>query len=168
MTLDNKPVYTGGCQCGAVRYRVKGALTSPHICHCRMCQKAAGNYFMPLANARKDQFMVTRGEISWFHSSDPVRRGFCSNCGTPLIFETVSSPKISVTLGSLDDPAEVRPVHQYGVESKMPWFGTLEGLPGNATEDEAFLDDVPIGDIRDTNHQHPDYDTDEWPPEEKK
>ncbi len=167
MTLDNKPIYTGGCQCGAVRYRIEGALTSPHICHCRMCQKAAGNYFMPLANAPKENFTVTRGEISWFHSSDPVRRGFCARCGTPLIFETVSASHLNITLGSLDDPAEVRPEKQYGLESKMPWFGTLEGLPGTATEDDAFLDDIPIEDIRATNHQHPDYDTEHWPPEEK-
>jgi hypothetical protein len=168
MTLDNKPVYTGGCQCGAVRYRVEGTLSGPHICHCRMCQKAAGNYFMPLAGAGKDEFTVTRGEISWYHSSDPVRRGFCSNCGTPLIFDTVSASRLSVTLGSLDNPAEIEPVHQYGVESKMPWFARLDGLPGNETEDEEFLDGVPLENIRDSNHQHPDYDTDHWPLEEKK
>ncbi len=32
---------SGGCQCGAVRYRAKGELGYPHLCHCRMCQKAA-------------------------------------------------------------------------------------------------------------------------------
>jgi hypothetical protein len=168
MTLDNKPIYTGGCQCGAVRYRVEGTLAGPHVCHCRMCQKAAGNYFMPLAGAQRDEFTVTRGEISWFHSSDPVRRGFCSNCGTPLIFETVTADRLSITLGSLDNPAEIRPQHQYGLESKMPWLGDLDDLPGNATEDEEFLDGVPIGDIQSTNHQHPDYDTDKWPREAKK
>ena len=26
MSLDNRPVYTGGCQCGAVRFRVEGTL----------------------------------------------------------------------------------------------------------------------------------------------
>ena len=40
MTLDNKPVHTGGCQCGAVRFRIEGALGRASICHCRMCQKA--------------------------------------------------------------------------------------------------------------------------------
>ncbi|MGH6807390.1 MAG: GFA family protein, partial [Ensifer adhaerens] len=24
MSLDNKPYHTGGCQCGAVRFRVEG------------------------------------------------------------------------------------------------------------------------------------------------
>ncbi|HET7714155.1 MAG TPA: GFA family protein, partial [Bauldia sp.] len=31
--------FTGGCQCGAVRFRV-AALGRASICHCRMCQKA--------------------------------------------------------------------------------------------------------------------------------
>jgi hypothetical protein len=33
---------TGGCQCGAVRYRIEGDLGRASICHCRMCQKAFG------------------------------------------------------------------------------------------------------------------------------
>lgn len=69
---------TGGCQCGAVRYLARGELGYPHICHCRMCQKAAGNYFLPLAAAKRDHFELTRGEPKWFHSSDLVRRGFAA------------------------------------------------------------------------------------------
>ncbi len=45
-------IYTGGCQCGAVRYRVEGTLGDPHLCHCRMCQKASGNFYLPLVSVR--------------------------------------------------------------------------------------------------------------------
>ena len=41
-------IVTGGCQCGAVRYRADAVLDSSHICHCRMCQKAVGNFFAAL------------------------------------------------------------------------------------------------------------------------
>ena len=40
---------TGGCQCGAVRYALLEPPSNPHICHCRMCQKAFGSFFAPLA-----------------------------------------------------------------------------------------------------------------------
>jgi hypothetical protein len=35
---------SGGCQCGAVRFRVDGELGRASICHCRMCQKAFGAF----------------------------------------------------------------------------------------------------------------------------
>lgn len=157
--MTDAPI-TGGCQCGAVRYRVQGRLANAHLCHCRMCQKAAGNYFMPLASAREDAFELTRGEPNWFHSSDPVKRGFCARCGTPLFFKTVGSDTIAITLGSLDDPSAYTPESQDGVEGRVSFFHVLTGLPENLT-DRA---DLPGGleDVRSTNHQHPDHDTDHW------
>ncbi|MCB1464413.1 MAG: GFA family protein [Nitratireductor sp.] len=159
---------TGGCQCGAVRYRVSGTLAEPHVCHCRMCQKAAGNYFLPLARAESSNVEITRGEPGWFHSSDPVRRGFCGKCGTPLFLETVGSGIIYVTLGSLDDPTALPPARQCGTEAKMPWFGSLHEMPGEATEDSDTMDGVPLASITASNHQHPDHDTARWPMEEKR
>jgi very-short-patch-repair endonuclease len=158
---------SGGCQCGAVRYRVSGPLTFAHICHCRMCQKASGNYFMALANVQLPDFTVTRGEISWFHSSAPVRRGFCRDCGTPLIFQTLSMAHLNITLGSLDDPAPVQPELAVGLEGKMPWFACLEALPGAESKDDPGDDGVRLADVAASNRQHPDHDTDTWPPEDR-
>jgi hypothetical protein len=150
-------VSTGGCQCGAVRYRITGPLASPHLCHCRMCQKAAGNYFMPLASAAHTAFRLTRGTPAWFQSSRPVRRGFCRDCGTPLFFETVGGGSIAVTLGSLDDPSAVPPITQDGVEGRVDFVVALGGLP----ERDSARDDLPGGlaAIVSTNRQHPDHDT---------
>ena len=36
------PEYSGGCQCGAIRFHVRGELTDSWICHCRMGQKGFG------------------------------------------------------------------------------------------------------------------------------
>lgn len=152
---------SGGCQCGAVRYRVSGDLLHPHLCHCRMCQKASGNFFMPLVGARTTEFEWTRGEPSWFQSSGPVRRGFCSNCGTPLAFDTVGDDHISLTHGSLDDVSVVVPVEQSGVEGRVPFYDALFSL----TESRSNRDDLPggISDVASTNRQHPDHDTADWP-----
>ena len=57
-------ILSGGCQCGAVRYKAEIQPETAHLCHCRMCQKAAGNYFMPLASAVRASFKVS-GVISW-------------------------------------------------------------------------------------------------------
>lgn len=153
--------YSGGCQCGAVRYRTAGALGYPHLCHCRMCQKASGNYALPLGSAKLTDFELTRGEPSWFHSSDLVRRGFCGTCGTPLFYDIPGADSINVTLGSLDEPMAVQPVAQSNLAAKMPWFHALDGLPVEPDGDEADRTEA----IRSSNHQHPDHDTQTWPQE---
>lgn len=160
--------HSGGCQCGAVRYRISGAMSDPHICHCRMCQKASGNYFMPFAGVMKTEFKVTRGEISWFHSSGPVRRGFCSRCGTPLVIDTISSNHLGVTLGSLDDPASVAPQSVYGEEARMPFLADICSMHGRTTESDEEVDGVPVAEIAATKRQHPDHDTDTWPMEQER
>ena len=80
------PAITGGCQCGHVRYAITGPLHNPHICHCRMCQKAFGNYFAALVGAARENFRWSRGKPGVFRSSSIVSRFFCSTCGTPLAF----------------------------------------------------------------------------------
>ena len=58
MTLDNRPVLKGGCQCGAVRFTLEGAPGDASICHCRMCQKAFGNFYAPLATVPATQLSL--------------------------------------------------------------------------------------------------------------
>ena len=48
--MQGQPEYSGGCQCGAVRFQARGELTDSSICHCRMCQKAFGAYYAPAAS----------------------------------------------------------------------------------------------------------------------
>ena len=156
-----KRALTGGCQCGDVRYRIEGGLEDPHLCHCRMCQKAAGNYFLPLAFAAGDALSLTRGEPAWFHSSAPVRRGFCSGCGTPLFFDTIGTEGIAVTLGSLDEPATVVPESNDGIEARVPFFEQLSSLPGGVS-DRADLSGG-LQSIAASKAQHPDHDTESWP-----
>jgi hypothetical protein len=162
MTERAAPIrITGGCQCGAVRYALHEAPSGPHICHCRMCQKAFGSFFAPLTGVAVDKFELTRGALALFRSSDRAERGFCRDCGTPLTFHYVGRRRIAVSIGSLDRPAEVAPREQFGLEARMPWFAALPGLPGEKTTEEDDPD-LAAG-IAATNHQHPDHDTSTWP-----
>ncbi len=139
---------TGGCQCGAVRYALT-ALPEVTVCHCRMCQKAVGGPFVVLASVSMGDLAWTRGEPARFKSSSMANRGFCAACGTPLTYEGVGGSTISVTVGSLDDPAAAAPVKAYGIEGRVKWLDLVTGLPGIETEAEyAGL----------VSHQHPDRD----------
>ncbi|WP_028033420.1 GFA family protein [Chelativorans sp. J32] len=159
MSLDNQPVYTGGCQCGAVRFRIEGALGDASICHCRMCQKAFGNFYAPLVSTRQAKLEWTRGEPKRFQSSNHVKRGFCSECGTPLTFEGPDG--IALAIGAFDHPEEVAPRVQGGIESKLPYVDTLHTLPGHETMEDVGEADF-LADL--VSYQHPDHDTDQWPP----
>jgi hypothetical protein len=156
-------IITGGCQCGAVRYRADTVLDSAHICHCRMCQKAVGNLFAALIGIPRDAFCWTRGTPSLFQSSDPVLRGFCGDCGTPLLYDYTASKHLNVTIGSLDNPAAFPPQVQFGKEARMPWFDDICRLADEGTTEETMAGAVTA--IRPSNHQHPDHDTDQWPPQ---
>jgi hypothetical protein len=159
MSLDNVPLYSGGCQCGAVRFRVAG-LGRASICHCRMCQKAFGSFFGPLVTANGLEW--TRGKPAHFQSSNVVRRGFCQKCGTPLTYEYEGGTEIAI--GALDEPAKAAPVIQVNPADMLPFFDRLHALPfrkqGESPGVDAFMRSV-IG------HQHPDHDTSIWPTETK-
>jgi hypothetical protein len=154
---------SGGCQCGAVRYVLDQQPENVHVCHCRMCQKAVGGPFAIICPVLKPAFRVTRGTISYFMSSDVARRGFCSRCGTPLLFEYPEGEDLGVLAGTLDEPDAVPPVIQYGNESRVAWFLGITQLPGDRP---TYADNPTMRHrIGSTNHQHPDHDTDVWPPE---
>ena len=83
-----------------------------------------------------------------------MERGFCRDCGTPLTFAYVDRDRITVSIGSLDEPGRITPEIQYGIESKIPVFEMLHTLPGERTEDGASPDEMK----RMTSRQHPDHD----------
>ncbi|MDH6266851.1 hypothetical protein M2360_002247 [Rhizobium sp. SG_E_25_P2] len=152
-------VYTGGCQCGAIRFRLEGRYQDASICHCRMCQKAFGNYFAPLVSVGEAQLTWTRGKPKYFRSSNYVRRGFCGECGTPLCYEAPDG--VGLAIGAFDEPGRIAPSVQFGVEGKVAYVDHLQELPERVTEDD--LEAAPfLAHI--VNYQHPDHDTSEWSP----
>ena len=145
---------SGGCQCGAVRFRVEaGGFGAASICHCRMCQKAFGAFYGPLVTVSEDHLTWTRGRAATFASSDAVKRGFCANCGTPLTYKA-RPHEIEIAIGALDDPSVAPPTRQLSRHTRQPFVDDLPGLPAR---EDSTLDTM-------TSYQHPDHDTLEWPP----
>ena len=145
---------TGGCQCGAIRYALAAIGDDVNVCHCRMCQKAGGGPYMVFVNLPAAAVTWTRGAPAWFASSDIAARGFCAACGTPLTYRRVPE-QISLTTGSLDDPAAAVPGSRLASESVLAWCEDITALPTGATADwMASIGQAPI-----RSAQHPDHDT---------
>jgi hypothetical protein len=157
------PPYSGGCQCGAVRFRVDATPRHTSICHCRMCQKATGGLFGPYANFPSAALTWTRGQRKLFQSSDFIVRGFCGDCGTPLTFEAASGDgdHIGLTIGAFDDPSALQPQRQIKAADRIAWVDTLADIPRRDADQEAAAAAryPPV-----VSRQHPDHDTETWPP----
>jgi len=145
---------TGGCQCGAVRYRLNAIPTGASICHCRMCQKATGSPYGAYAPMAGEALVWTRGEPKTFRSSEIAERGFCADCGTPLTYRNVTSARISVTICSLDNPNSVAPAYQLDALNAVAWVGECLKTPNTQIDD--WLTTKKIADVG--SRQHADHD----------
>jgi hypothetical protein len=128
-------ILEGGCQCGAIRYRVTGAPLTLYACHCTECQKQSASAFgLSLWVERSDLEIVTGEPHHWERLADSgntTRCAFCPDCGSRLYHEASDDPGIySLKGGSLDDIAGLAPVGHIWVRSKQPWVD-LACLPGD-------------------------------------
>ncbi|MEQ1771394.1 MAG: GFA family protein [Devosia sp.] len=161
-TMPEGP-YTGGCQCGAVRFHAKALHDNPHVCYCRMCQKAVGSLFASYVGVRHENLTWTRGKPSRFRSSEHVDRGFCSNCGTPLFYQYLGGERVGLSIATFDEPQRIPLRWQMGLEGQHPSLQHLDTVESLGTTETAEDADQ-VAAIRRTSNQHPDHDTVEWTP----
>ena len=119
---------TGGCLCGAVRYRVRGPLRGVVNCHCGQCLRSHGHHAAYSAAARDDVELIESGGLKWHRSSDAARRGFCGECGSRLFWERDGSERISIAAGSFDRPSGLRTIRNIFVADKGDYYEIEDGL----------------------------------------
>jgi hypothetical protein len=103
-----------------------------------MCQLAFGNTRAAFVNVAQRN-VAWQGEPKQYSSSKFARRGFCGRCGTPLSFAYVDSGRMDLSVGSLDDPAALRPVSHFAVESRVARWHADDGLPGQRLDESERL-----------------------------
>lgn len=119
----------GGCQCGAVRYEVRGAISNETLCHCTFCRRVSGAPVVAWFSVPPDAFRLTRGRMKTFPSSPGVVRSFCADCGTPLTYQRDGLEELDVTTCSLDDPESAPPRDHTFTRSALGWAPVDDGLP---------------------------------------
>ena len=113
---------SGGCLCGAVRYRLEPPLRAAVACHCQQCRRSSGNYVNATAVARRG-FTLTRGDaLKWYRSSKRARRGFCGACGSSLFWDADGLETISIMSGSIDGATGLRTVAHICVADKGDYY----------------------------------------------
>ena len=128
--VESSREWTGGCLCGAVRYRATADPIRAVNCHCSMCRRFSGAAFLTHVHFPIGSFTWIGDEPTRHRSSAEAERGFCARCGSALtMHETVLGDRVQVTLGSLDQPESVRPDDHVWTENQVPWLRLDDGLP---------------------------------------
>ena len=124
----------GGCNCGAVRYRLTSAPMAVAVCHCANCRRQSGSAFSVNVVVRGDAMHVSGDLTTWedpdTESGQPVLRQFCATCGSPIRSLSVASPKVAIVkAGTADDPGQFAPAIHVWTSSALPWVEIPAGLP---------------------------------------
>lgn len=139
---DPRPLVTGGCLCGEVRFEIRGKDIGSSFCHCRMCQRFSGAPLSAGTGFLLDDFRVTQGEPKIYQSSVIAERVFCPNCGSSLWMRFFEWKWIFVKTANLDRPEDFAPTTHFGVESRIPWHDVHDELPRLRCEDSRELSEL--------------------------
>ncbi len=136
MTDESKKLsesYTGGCLCGAVRFRIDEPMQSVLNCHCTFCRKTHGSAFATYGRLPRSSFHWLQGEETLGHylSSPDFTRYFCSSCGSvmPIANPVSDSTFAFVPSGSLDDGGSAAPMLHIFTANKATWYSIPDALP---------------------------------------
>lgn len=138
MPIDSSFPAEGGCDCGAVRYRMETTPLFVNCCHCRWCQRESGASFALNAMIEADRVALLGDapEIvktpSASGSGQDIAR--CPQCKVALWSHYAGAgPLVKfVRVGTLDNPDLLPPDIHIFTESKQPWVVLPEGTPAVA------------------------------------
>ena len=124
---------TGGCACGAVRYRLQSEPLIVHCCHCLSCQRQTGGAFALNLIIEADRVELLAGEpvaVDAPRDDGDMQRIYrCPTCQV-AVYSVYTHPDVFfIRGGTLDEPRTLVPdVHIY-VRSKVDWVTIPEGTP---------------------------------------
>ena len=120
----------GGCQCGAVRYRVSGTPVAATLCHCADCRRASGGTNVAWAVFDHDAFEWLSGTPADYISSPGIHWLFCKECGSTVGYRRSKRPHhMDITTATLDDPDAFAPDVEIWVAEKIGWESLHPDLP---------------------------------------
>jgi hypothetical protein len=108
---------------------VSGDLSPPDACHCLQCRKQSGHFWVSTDVPRSALTIHGAENLTWFRSSEKVRRGFCSRCGSSLFWDPILKDKIGVAMGAFDPPTGTRLEKHIFVAEKGDYYDIVDGLP---------------------------------------
>ena len=122
-------MHKGSCLCGAVSFEVASELPQPDACHCTQCRKTSGHFFVSTDVPRTAVTIHGADNVTWFQSSEKVRRGFCSTCGSTLFWDPIHRDWIGIAMGAFEKPTGTTTALHIFVADKGDYYEIGDGLP---------------------------------------
>jgi len=123
---ETKAEGTGGCLCGAVRYRYEGAPLRIGLCQCERCQRQSGSAFL-IGVIFPKQAVIIEGPLATYEADiddeSKLWRHFCPTCGSAISITLERFPMIrSMMGGTLDDKSDLKPTFSVWCSSGQSWL----------------------------------------------
>ena len=123
---------SGGCVCGALRYRAEGQPLFQGLCHCRNCQRIGGGGHIGFICFPEESVTVEGNAVSRALTGGSGRqatRYFCPVCHSDVFGRAEVMPgQINLYAGSLDDTSQFTPTLAIFTRSRPAWDTSSAGL----------------------------------------
>ena len=142
---QKKIVTRGGCACGSIAIEITQEPLGTGFCHCRMCTSSMGApvfawVAFPVESVRFVGQQPKRHRLSLIGE-----RGFCANCGTPVMWRALkpeAGSYLAIPTTVLENPEDYAPTWHGGIESQMPWLQVHDDLTRARCPESPFLRDA--------------------------
>jgi hypothetical protein len=83
--------------------------------------------------AKTDLTIEGGDNLTWFQSSEKVRRGFCKTCGSALFWDPIGRDKIGVAMGAFEKPTGTQLAIHIFVADKGDYYEITDDVPQRQT-----------------------------------
>ncbi|NDK39757.1 GFA family protein [Pseudoxanthomonas gei] len=122
------------CLCGEVK--LEATLPSKWVahCHCSLCRRAHGAAFVTWVGMEAARCVIDdpAQRLRWYQSTPGAERGFCSHCGTMMLFRSPRWPgELHIALAHFTTPLDRAPQVHAHWDDHVPWasIDPDDGLP---------------------------------------
>ena len=117
--------YTGGCQCGRVRYTLTAEPLRTVMCHCKECQRQSGSAFCLSMIVPRESLKLTGVLKEYTRIADSGNENtgyFCPECGVRIFQQIKGRDTVAVIKpGTLDDTSWLKPTDAVWLKRKQDW-----------------------------------------------
>lgn len=127
---------TGGCVCGAIRFRCRLSSDAVVACHCEQCRRQSGHVWACVTTVQGALEIEDAQNLRWWRYKRS-ERGFCAQCGAYLFWRAPGGEEVDISAGALDETSGLKLVSEIFLDEKGAYYELRPGLTRHARDPDA-------------------------------